>query len=76
MMCRQDELDVLKLAIDNACDMAVKHVLGDFKMKTDISIYDHRFEDEDGEPLWTLLVSALKDLHPYSTTLWRRNCDG
>ena len=30
-----------------------------------IYTYDHRFEDEDGAPLWELLISALKELYPH-----------
>ena len=56
---------ILESAINNACAMAVKQVLDDFPMKWDISDpYDRRFEDEDGEPLWELLTSALKELYP------------
>ena len=65
MMCKRDEINDLKSAIDNACTMAVRQVLGDFPMKWDISKpYYHRFEDEDGKPLWELLASALKELYP------------
>jgi len=65
MVCRRDEISDLESAINSACTMAVKQVLGDFPMKWDIHPpFDHRFEDEDGESLWRLLVSALKELYP------------
>lgn len=65
MMCDRDELPVLESAINSACAMAVEQVLGDFPLRWDISKpFEHRFEDEDGEPLWRLLTSALKELYP------------
>jgi DNA polymerase I-like protein with 3'-5' exonuclease and polymerase domains len=65
VMCKRNEISDLKSAINSACTMAREQVLGDFPMKWDISKpYYHRFEDEDGAPLWTLLVSALKELYP------------
>ena len=65
MVCKRDELDLLRSAIDSACTMAVEQVLGDFPMRWDIHTYDPRFEDEDGESLWRLLTSALRKLYPH-----------
>ena len=66
IMCRRNEIPALESAIDIACNMAVEQVLGDFKIKWDITNppFDHRFEDKDGKPLWELLTSALKELYP------------
>ena len=65
MMCKRDELIDLVSAVNSACAMAVKQVLGDFPLRWDTHPpFDHRFEDEDGEPLWRLLISALKELYP------------
>ena len=65
MMCKRDEISDLLSAIDSACGLAVKQVLGDFPMKWDIPPpYYHRFKDKDGAVLWQLLVSALKELYP------------
>ena len=52
MMCRRNELTDLESAVNSACDLAVKQVLGDFPLRwDDPHTYDHRFEDEDGAPL-------------------------
>lgn len=64
MVFRRDELDNLVSAVNRACTMAVKQVLCDFPLRWEIHTYDRRFEDEDGEPLWRLLTSALKELYP------------
>ena len=64
MVCKRNELDDLISAVNKACAMAVQQVLSDFPLRWDIHTYGRRFEDEDGEPLWRLLVSALKELYP------------
>ena len=33
MICKRDELDPLKSAVNNACTMAVRQVLGDFPLR-------------------------------------------
>jgi DNA polymerase-1 len=58
--CRRDQLDDLRAAVDYACSAAVEHVVPGFRLRWDVQVYENRFEDEDGLPLWNKLQSILK----------------
>jgi DNA polymerase I len=60
LSCRRDQLDDLRQAVDYACSAAVEHVVPGFPLRWDFTVYEHRFEDEDGLPLWTRLQPILK----------------
>jgi DNA polymerase-1 len=59
LSCHRDQLDDLREAVDYACRAAVEHVVPGFPLRWDFTVYGHRFEDEDGLPLWEKLQSVL-----------------
>jgi len=62
LSCRRDQLDDLRSAVDYACHAAVEHVVPGFPMRWDFTVYEDRFADDDGLPLWNQLKSLLRDL--------------
>jgi hypothetical protein len=62
LSCRRDQLADLRDAVNFACATAVEQALPGFPLRWDFTVHDHgRFEDEDGEPLWTKLQDILED---------------
>ena len=59
MTCRRDQLSDLRAAVDYACGMAIEQVLPGFPLKWDFNVYETRFEDEDGRPMWDRLRRIL-----------------
>ena len=59
LSCRRSQLCHLRAAVDYACTAAVEHVLPGFLMRWDFTIYESRFEDEDGRPMWDRLQQIL-----------------
>jgi DNA polymerase I len=62
LSCRRDQLDDLRQAVDFACSAAVEHVVPGFPLRWDFTVYENRFEDQDGLPLWQKLQSILKGI--------------
>jgi len=62
LTCTRPEIPALRAAVDYACAAAVEHVLPGFPLKWDFTVYEERFEDEDGLPLWRRLMSAMEAL--------------
>jgi DNA polymerase I-like protein with 3'-5' exonuclease and polymerase domains len=61
LSCRRDQLGDLRGAVDYACRTAVEHVLPGFPLRWDFTVYDNgRFEDEEGQPLWTKLQDIME----------------
>jgi hypothetical protein len=61
LSCRRDQLDDLRAAVEYARLKAVEHVLPDFPLRCDVTVYGGRFEDEDGLPLWLRLRQIMKE---------------
>jgi DNA polymerase-1 len=55
LSCRRDQVPDLREAVEYARYTAVEHVLPGFPLRCDVTVYDERFEDEDGLPLWRRL---------------------
>jgi DNA polymerase I-like protein with 3'-5' exonuclease and polymerase domains len=62
--CRRDQVGACRAAIDQACRVAVGQALGDFPLRWDIDEHYRRYYDEDGAPLWNMLMTALGKLYP------------
>ena len=62
LTCRRSQLDDLRAAVNYACRMAVEHVIPGFPLRWDFTIYEDRFEDEDGWPMWDRLQNVLKEI--------------
>ena len=63
LSCRRDQVNDLREAVDYACRHAVEHVLPGFQLRWDITVHEsHRFEDEDGLPLWNQIQQTLKEM--------------
>jgi DNA polymerase I-like protein with 3'-5' exonuclease and polymerase domains len=60
LSCRRDQLADLRPAVDFACGTAVEHVLPGFPLRWELSIYDRRFEDEDGAEHWRRLQTIME----------------
>jgi DNA polymerase I len=60
LSCRRDQLPDLRAAVDYACQTAIDHVVPGFPLRWDFTVYEKRFEDEDGLPLWNRLMDVLK----------------
>ena len=60
LSCRRDQLPDLRAAVDYACQTAVDQVVPGFPLRWDFAVYENRFEDEDGLPLWSRLMGVLK----------------
>ena len=67
MSCRRDQLGDLRAALDYACGNAVEHVIPGFPLRWDSTVYENRFEDEDGLPLWNRLQDVLHAVQPTLT---------
>jgi hypothetical protein len=61
LSCRRDQLADLRDAVNYACGTAVEQVLPGFPLRWDFSVYDGRFEDEDGKPLWDKLQAIMEE---------------
>lgn len=61
LSCRRQDLPALRRIVDYACGTAVEHVLGDFKLRWTVTVYEDRFEDPDGLPLWETVQRMLRD---------------
>jgi DNA polymerase I-like protein with 3'-5' exonuclease and polymerase domains len=61
LSCRRDQLDELRQAVNYACGTAAEHVIPGFPLRWEFTVYESRFEDEDGFPLWKRLQSILKE---------------
>ena len=59
LSCRRDQLDVLREAVNYACQTAVDQVIPGFPLRWEFTDYKGRFEDEDGLPLWQQLSGIL-----------------
>ena len=46
--------------MDFACRTVVEQVLGEFPMRWDFEVFENRFEDADGRPLWNMLMRSLE----------------
>ena len=65
LSCRRNQLDDLRAAVDLACEKAAEQVLGGHRLKWSLDIFENRYRDEDGEPLWRMICrEALEELHP------------
>jgi DNA polymerase I-like protein with 3'-5' exonuclease and polymerase domains len=62
LSCRRNQLNDLREAVEYARRKAVDHVLPGFPLRSDFTIYDHRFEDEDGLPLWEKLREIVPEV--------------
>jgi DNA polymerase I-like protein with 3'-5' exonuclease and polymerase domains len=62
LSCRRDQLDDLRMAVDYACQAAVNQVVPGFPLRWDVKVYENRFEDGDGLPLWERLMGILAGL--------------
>ena len=60
LSCPRDQLDDLRAAVDFACRQAVEHSLPGFPLRWEMTVYEARYEDEDGEELWRHLLSLLE----------------
>jgi hypothetical protein len=60
LSCRRDQLGDLRAAVDYACAKAIEHVLPGCPMRWEFTVYDGRFEDEDGIKLWLKLQDILR----------------
>ena len=50
-----EELDgAVKAATDLACDQAIR-----YRLKWDTEVFSGRYEEEDGAPLWNMIMQAL-----------------
>lgn len=59
LSCRRSQLPDLRAAVDYACQTAVDQTIPSFPMRWDFTVYDNRFEDEDGLPMWRRLSNVL-----------------
>jgi len=62
MTCRRSQLDDLRAAVNYACRKAVEHVIPGFPLRWDFTVYQGRFEDEDGKPMWNRLRAVLREI--------------
>ena len=60
MSCCRDQIGDLKDAVDFACRNAIEHVLPGSPMRWDFTVYETRFEDEDGAEQWDQILEYLK----------------
>jgi DNA polymerase I-like protein with 3'-5' exonuclease and polymerase domains len=68
LSCRRNQLRDLQEAVEYARRNAVEHVLPGFPLRCDVTTYDHRFEDEDGLPLWNRLREIVPEVGRVSVT--------
>ena len=61
LSCRRDQLSDLRAAVDYACRKAVEHVIPGFPLRWEFTVYETRFEDEDGLPMWNRLHGILRE---------------
>jgi DNA polymerase I-like protein with 3'-5' exonuclease and polymerase domains len=61
LSCRRNQLADLRDAVNYACGTAVEQVLPGFPLRWDCTVYDSRFEDEDGKPLWDKLQAIMEE---------------
>jgi len=59
LSCRRDQLADLRAAVAFACGTAVEQVLPGFPLRYELAVHEHRFQDEDGLPLWNRLQELL-----------------
>ena len=59
LSCLRDQLPDLRAAVNYACQTAVEQVVPGFPLRWDSTVYEGRFEDDDGLPLWNRLRSIL-----------------
>jgi len=62
LSCRRDQLADFRAAVDFACGTAVEQVVPGFPLRWDFTVYENRFADEDGLPLWQRLTGILDAL--------------
>jgi hypothetical protein len=68
LSCRKSQLTELRAAVDYACRTAVEQVLPGFPLRWDFTVHDKgRFEDADGQPMWTKLQTILKEVSKNAT---------
>lgn len=56
---RRVEVPAIQAVVDYACGAAVEHVLPGFRMNWTVTVYEDRFEDPDGLPLWETVQRLL-----------------
>jgi DNA polymerase I-like protein with 3'-5' exonuclease and polymerase domains len=59
--CHRDQLPRLREAVDFALGRAVEQVLPGAPMRWDVDVYEDRYRDEDGKPLWQLVDRLLAE---------------
>ncbi len=57
--CRRDQIEDARAAVDYACAKAVEHVLPGFPLRWDVAVYERRYEDDAGRPLWDKLQDIM-----------------
>lgn len=62
LSCGRDQLEDLRAAVDYACQTAVEQVVPGFSLRWDFTVYESRFADEDGLPLWSRLRGVLNPM--------------
>lgn len=68
MTCRRHELGSLREAIKTACQTAIEQVIPGFPLRWDMEVYEDRFRDADGEPLWNRLQAVLAAIGRHEET--------
>jgi DNA polymerase I-like protein with 3'-5' exonuclease and polymerase domains len=66
LSCRRVQLADLRAAVDYACGTAVEHVLPGFPLRWDFTVYDGRFEDEDGAEMWQRIQGIIKEVDSHA----------
>jgi hypothetical protein len=62
MSCRKDQVEDLRVAVDQAINLASEQVFGGFSFKYDFKVFKGRFHDKGGVELWKLINEALVNL--------------
>lgn len=61
LSCHRQDLHKLHGIVDFSCGAAVEHALGDFKLRWTTTVYEERFEDPDGLPLWETVQRLIRE---------------
>ena len=63
LSCHRSQFDDLREAVTESCRWAVDQVCPGFHLRFDFEVFEGRFQDEDGRPIWELLTKE-SNAHP------------